>query len=70
MDAPQRDAKNHQPDDDVLRGHSQPTGGLAIDGSSLLAKLPKGRYSCCADMVRVPQGTALRCFVMLQGTSP
>ena len=55
-------------DDDVLRGHLRPTGGLAIDGSSLLTRLPRGRYSSFADMVRVRQGTALRRFVVPRGT--
>jgi hypothetical protein len=56
--------------EDLLRGHSRPTGGLAIEESSLLTRLPRGCYSCFADMVEIPQGTALRCFVVPQGTKP
>jgi hypothetical protein len=56
-------------DDDLLRGNGRP-GGFAIDGSSLLTKLPPGRYSCFADMVRVTQGSALRCSVVPYGTQP
>jgi hypothetical protein len=56
-------------DDDLLRGNGRP-GGLVIDGSSLLTKLPPGRYSCFADMVRVTQGSALRCSVVPYGAQP
>jgi hypothetical protein len=54
-------------DEDLIQGKSRPTGGLAIDGSSLLTRLPQGPYACFADLVRIPQGKALRCFIVPRG---
>jgi hypothetical protein len=48
---------------DVARGSGEPTGDVAISGSSLLVRLSSGRYICHADQVEVGQGSALRCFV-------
>lgn len=50
-------------DADVARGSGEATGDVAISGSSLLVRLPPGRYTCHADQVEVGQGSALRCFV-------
>jgi hypothetical protein len=50
-------------DEDIARGSGQPTGGLAIEGTGLLLRLPPGRYACAADFVRIPNGQAIRCFV-------
>jgi hypothetical protein len=57
-------------DEDVMHRKSRPTGGLAIDGSSLLVAVPQGQYACFADLVRIPQGKALRCFVVPRGMAP
>lgn len=50
-------------DADVARGSGEPTGDVAISGSSLLVRLPAGRYTCHADQIEIGQGSALRCFV-------
>jgi hypothetical protein len=58
------------PDADIDQEKSRAVPALVLENSCLFTKVQPGRYHCFADMVRIGQGKALRCFVVPAGRRP
>jgi len=50
-------------EEDLSGSSNRPSGGLAIDGSSMLVRVAHTRFRWCVDRTKVPEGEAIRCFV-------